>query len=73
MIPSSFDKNFYGCPRCDWPLDPTEGEWEEMGGVTCPCGGFVPLPDIPVPPGSIYREWYEKDEVDSDEKKSDLP
>jgi hypothetical protein len=59
LEPSEFDQNKYGCPRCGFPLDPDTGEWEDTGGVTCACGGFVPLPDIPVPPGSVYREWYE--------------
>lgn len=60
MKPSSFDPNYYGCPRCGWPLDHDTGEWEDTGGVTCACGGFVPLPDIPVPPDSIYRENFVK-------------
>lgn len=62
LKPSGFDPDFYGCPKsnCDWPLDPTMGEWEDTGGgVTCACGAFVPLPDIPVPVESIYRERYE--------------
>lgn len=50
MKPSEFDPKFYGCPRCGWPLDPTTGEWEDMGGVTCACGAFVALPDPPIPP-----------------------
>jgi hypothetical protein len=49
LKPSSFDPNFFGCPKCDYPLDPTTGEWEDTGGVTCACGGFVPLPDPPQP------------------------
>lgn len=60
--PSEFDPNYYGCPKpgCDWPLAHDTGEWEDTGGVTCACGAFVPLPDIPVPEGSIYRENFEK-------------
>jgi hypothetical protein len=46
LKPSSFDRNFYGCPRCDWPLDHNSGEYEDTGGVTCPCGVFVPLPEM---------------------------
>jgi hypothetical protein len=49
MKPSSFDTRYYGCPVCDWPLNPFTGEYEDSGGVTCGCGGFVPLPDPPQP------------------------
>lgn len=44
---SSFNRDFYGCPKCDWPLDPHTGEWEDTGGVTCACGAFVSLPSNP--------------------------
>ncbi len=58
MKPSSFDPKFYGCPVCDWPLDPTTGEWEDTGGgVTCACGVFVPLPDPPQPSSSQIESY----------------
>lgn len=51
MKPSSLNPNLYGCPKCDCPLDPTAGEWEDTGcGVTCACGIFVAMPDPPQPP-----------------------
>lgn len=52
LKPSGFDPKYYGCPSpgCDWPLDPTTGEYEDTaGGVTCACGAFVALPDPPMP------------------------
>lgn len=57
MGPSSFDERFFGCPRCDWPLNPFTGEFEDSGGVTCACGGFVPLPDPPQPGQMIVAEF----------------
>lgn len=64
LKPSDFDPNKYACPRCTFPLDHDTGEWEDTGGVTCACGRFVPLPDIPVPIESIYRETFEKPKED---------
>lgn len=42
---SKIDPAKWGCPRCGWPLDPQDDIGD--GGVTCPCGGWVPLPDPP--------------------------
>ena len=49
LKPSSFDNRYWGCPNCDWPLNPEDDQGD--GGVTCACGGWVPLPEIKeVPP-----------------------
>lgn len=45
LSPSEFDADKWGCPRCDWPLDPADDMGD--GGVTCACGAWVPLPDPP--------------------------
>jgi hypothetical protein len=51
LKPSLIDPKYYGCPRCGWPMnideDPGKSEFEDTGGMTCPCGGFVSLPDPP--------------------------
>ncbi|MHC4397139.1 MAG: hypothetical protein ACYS1A_15980 [Planctomycetota bacterium] len=47
LKPSRFDSRYYGCPRCDWPLNPADDCGD--GGVTCACGAWVPLPDPPQP------------------------
>jgi len=60
MKPSRIDKDFYGCPKCGFPLNvQNDNELEYTGGLTCACGVFVSLPDIPVPPKSKYRKFYE--------------
>jgi hypothetical protein len=47
LNPSSFDEKYWGCPRCEWPLNPEDDRGD--GGVTCACGAWVPLPDPPQP------------------------
>lgn len=46
---SSFNPVYWGCPHCDWPLQPDQHE-KENGGLACACGAWVILPEPPVPP-----------------------
>jgi hypothetical protein len=49
MKRSSFNPNFWGCPFCDWPLQPDQHE-KDNGGMTCACGKWIVLPEPPIPP-----------------------
>ena len=49
MKRSAFNPDFWGCPYCDWPLEPDQYEADERG-MYCACGAWVTLPDPPIPP-----------------------
>jgi hypothetical protein len=48
MKRSSVNPNFWGCPFCDWPLEPDDIDIQN-GGLECACGAWVELPDPPIP------------------------
>ncbi len=46
---SSFNPAYWGCPHCDWPLQPNQIDIGN-GGLACACGAWVVLPEPPIPP-----------------------
>lgn len=46
---SPFNRAFWGCPFCEWPLEPDQYGADERC-MPCVCGAFVELPNPPIPP-----------------------
>ncbi len=46
---SSFNPAFWGCPHCDWPLEPDQSQKDDLC-MECACGRWVVLPEPPIPP-----------------------